>query len=186
MPYNIENNNISFIIAFNNDTNYLLFYFYNFNVNEEINEPKVIIFNNTNIQNKMIRCQINSNSTYIICFYYSIINSKNYFCSQTFRIKDMDLIEDRSTRILEDENLDVIKQIKISNSLNEIIIFVNKINFLYVFQMIQILFALLMIIHMIYLTSKKLVARVKETTLIDIKFFILKILIISCLFLYSN
>ena len=31
----------------------------------------------------------------------------------------MDLIEDRSTRILEDENLDVIKQIKIANSLND-------------------------------------------------------------------
>ena len=119
MPYNIENNNISFIIAFNNDTNYLLFYFYNFNLNEEINEPKVIIFNNMNIQNKMIRCQINSNSTYIICFYYSIINSKNNFYSQTFLIKDMDLIKDRSTRILEDENLDVIKQIKIANSLND-------------------------------------------------------------------
>ena len=120
MPYNIENNNISFIIAFNNDTNYLLFYFYNFNLNEEINEPKVIIFNNMNIQNKMIRCQINSNSTYIICFYYSIINSKNYFCSQTFRIKDMDLFEEKnSTVILENENLDVIKQIKISNSLND-------------------------------------------------------------------
>ena len=119
MPYNIENNNISFIIAFNNDTNYLLFYFYNFNLNEEINEPKVIIFNNRNIKNKMIRCQINSNSTYIICFYYSKINSKNNFYSQTFLIKDMDLIEDRSTRILENENLGIIKQIKIANSLND-------------------------------------------------------------------
>ena len=120
MPYNIENNNISFIIAFNGDTNYLLFYFYNFNLNEEINEPKVIIFNNTNIQNKMIRCQINSNSTYIICFYYSIINSKNYFYSQIFLIKDMNLIEEKNpTVILENENLNVIKQIKIANSLND-------------------------------------------------------------------
>ena len=68
----------------------------------------------------MIRCQINSNSTYIICFYYSKINSKNYFCSQTFRIKDMDLFEEKnSTVILENENLHVIKQIKIANSLND-------------------------------------------------------------------
>ena len=44
----------------------------------------------------------------------------NYFYSQTFFIKDMDLFEEKnSTVILENENLDVIKQIKIANSLND-------------------------------------------------------------------
>jgi hypothetical protein len=60
MPYKIENNNISFIIAFNSETTNLFFYYYNFDLNEELNEPKEIIFNDMNIQNKMIRCQINS------------------------------------------------------------------------------------------------------------------------------
>ena len=74
IPYKIENNNISFFIALNNDTTNLFFYFYNFNLNEGINEPKVIKINNMNIQNKMIRCQmircqINLNSTFIICYY---------------------------------------------------------------------------------------------------------------------
>ena len=71
MPYKIENNNISFIMAFNNDTTNLVFYYYNFDLNKGINEPKKKIFNDMNIQNKKIRCQINSNSTFIICFYYS-------------------------------------------------------------------------------------------------------------------
>ena len=120
MPYNIENNNISFIIAFNNDTNYLLFYLYNFKLNEEINEPKVITFKNIDIQNKMIRCQINFNSTYIICFYYSKNNSKNHFNSKTFLIEDMNLIENKNIEILSDETLGEINQIKVANSLNDI------------------------------------------------------------------
>ena len=74
MPYKIENKNISFIIAFNNNTTNLSFYFYNFNLTKSINEPKEIKFNNLNINNKMVRCQINSNSTFIICFYYTKYN----------------------------------------------------------------------------------------------------------------
>ena len=74
MPYKIENNNISFIIAFNSESTNLIFYYYNFDLNEELNEPKEIIFNDMNIQNKMIRCQINSYFTDILCFYYSKIN----------------------------------------------------------------------------------------------------------------
>ena len=70
MPYKIKNNNISFFIAFNNDTSNLYFYFYNFKVDENINKPILKKFSNMNIQKKMIRCQINSNSTFIICFYY--------------------------------------------------------------------------------------------------------------------
>ena len=74
MPYKIENNNISFIIAFNNDTNKLYFYSYNFDINDGINEPNIKIFDDMNIQNKIIRCQINLNSTFIICFFYAEIN----------------------------------------------------------------------------------------------------------------
>ena len=77
IPYKIENNIISFIIVINNNSSNLIFYYYNFNFNEGINNPKVIIFNDMNIQNKMIRCQINSYFNFIICFYYSIISSFN-------------------------------------------------------------------------------------------------------------
>ena len=73
MPYQLENNNISFYIAFNKDNMNLIFYYYNFNLTKDINEPKFIEFNDINNQNKKIKCQINSNSTYIICFYYSIL-----------------------------------------------------------------------------------------------------------------
>ena len=38
MPYKMENNNINFIISFNNDTANLLFYYYNFNLNEDITD----------------------------------------------------------------------------------------------------------------------------------------------------
>ena len=70
LPYKAENKNISFLIVFNNDTNNLYFYFYNFKVDEDINKPILIKFSEMNIQNKMIRCQTNSNSIFIICFYY--------------------------------------------------------------------------------------------------------------------
>ena len=74
MPYKIEGGNIGFIVAFNNEPKTLLFYFYNFNFIEGLNMQKAIPFMNMNIKNKMIRCQINSYYTFIICFYYSKIN----------------------------------------------------------------------------------------------------------------
>ena len=79
MPYKIENNNISFIIAFNKDTNKLNLYFYNFGINERINNPKEKTIDKMNIQNKMIRCTMNSDLTFIICFYYSKNNEKNIY-----------------------------------------------------------------------------------------------------------
>ena len=94
IPYKIENNNISFFIALNNDTTNLFFYFYNFNLNEGINEPKVIKINNMNIQNKMIRCQINLNSTFIIC-YYSTNNNKRFF-STAFKIKNINFSKENT------------------------------------------------------------------------------------------
>ena len=89
MPYKIENNNISFIIAFNNDTNSLYFYSYNFELEQEkLYNPEIIIKDNLNIQNKMIRCEMNSNLTFIICFYHSKNNTENYFVSKTFIIEN--------------------------------------------------------------------------------------------------
>ena len=94
MSYKIENNNISFIIAFNNDTNKLYFYSYNFDINDGINEPNIKIFDDMDIQDKMIRCQINLNSTFIICFFYAEINeNKLYFA--IFSVKDNKLIKQR-------------------------------------------------------------------------------------------
>ena len=73
LPYKIENYNISFIIDHNKDVNELIFYFYNFDINEGINKPKKIInenyyINDINIQNKIVRYQINYSPTFIICF----------------------------------------------------------------------------------------------------------------------
>ena len=68
MPYKIENNNINFIIAFNNDKSNLIFYYYDFNLYENISEPKEIIIENMNMQNKMVRCQLNSYKSFIKCF----------------------------------------------------------------------------------------------------------------------
>jgi hypothetical protein len=116
MPYKIKNNNISFIIAFNNDTNKLDFYIYNFNLNEGINKPKVQVFNNMNIEDKMIRCQINSNSTFIICFYYSKNNTEKYFVSTTFRIKNMNMFKEKTFTTIASTD---INQIKIALSYND-------------------------------------------------------------------
>ena len=123
MPYKIENSNISFIIALNKDITNLFFYFYNFNKNEGINEPKIILFKNMNIQNKMIRCQINSYSTIIICFYYSKINTKNFFVSTIFLIKEMNLYIDKEINITESSQ---IKQIKLVISNNDTLFLLNK------------------------------------------------------------
>ena len=52
MPYKLEDNNISFIIAYNNDSTNLFFYFYNFDLNDSIIEANQIIFKDMNVQNK--------------------------------------------------------------------------------------------------------------------------------------
>ena len=115
MPYKIENNNISFIITVNKETTNLFFYFYNFNISEGINEPKKILFDDMNIQNKMIKCQINTYTTFIICFYHSIVNSKNYLNITFFNIKDFNLIRDKTTN----KEVIEIKQIKLARSYND-------------------------------------------------------------------
>ena len=118
LPYNIENNNINFIIAFDDDTNGMYFYFYNFNINEQINTPviKKIDFENYD-EIKMIRCEIYYNSTFIICFYYSKHNEENHFSSSVFLIDDMNLnLYSISGQLYQDE----IKQIKLAISYDNI------------------------------------------------------------------
>ena len=117
MPYKIEGGNIGFIVAFNNEPKTLLFYFYNFNFIEGLNMQKAIPFMNMNIKNKMIRCQINSYYTFIICFYYSKINEKNYFCSTIFDVDKMN-IKIRKTSI-NDRVVNEIKQIRIAMSFDD-------------------------------------------------------------------
>ena len=72
-----------------------------------------------NIENKMIRCQLNSNLTFIICFYYSITNEKKIFATTIFRIKDMNLIKEKDAIISFDRELIEINQIKTAISKNE-------------------------------------------------------------------
>ena len=110
MPYKIENNNISFIMAFNNDTTNLIFYYYNFDLNKGINKPKKIIFNDMNIRNKMIRCQINSNSTFIICFYYSKNNTEKNFVSTLFQIKNMNMFKDKTFTTIASRDIDLLNK----------------------------------------------------------------------------
>ena len=117
MPYKIENNNISFIIAFNEDNANLIFYYYNFNFDEAIIQPKEIKFTDMNIQNKIIRCTINSYFTFIICFYYSKDNAQNYLASTIFYINDMNLEKGNTFSLF--DNLNEIKQIKLAMSYND-------------------------------------------------------------------
>ena len=117
LPYEIKNNITTFILAFNNNTDNLFFYYYNFNLNESILEPKVITTNDINVQNKMIRCEINYFSTFIICFYYSNKSLKKYFSSKIFKLKDMEFILDITLNLTETNN--VINQIKLAKSYND-------------------------------------------------------------------
>ena len=116
IPYKMENNNICFIIVFNNDNANLYFYYYYFNFDGDITKVREINFNDMKIQNKMIRCQINSYSTFIMCFYYSIVNSLNYLISQIFNMKDMNLEKGISSNF---SVLNEINQIKFAISYND-------------------------------------------------------------------
>ena len=111
----------------NNDVTNLYFYYYNFNLNGDINEPKEIKLNDMNIQNKMVRCQINSNSTFIICFYYSILNVESYLTSTIFNIQKMNLIKANTSNIM---NTNEINQIKLAMSYNDkfFVCFLNDTN----------------------------------------------------------
>ena len=99
MPYKIENSYLGFIVVLNKDIDKLFFYFYNFSIKEGINVQKAISFMNMNIQSKMIRCQINSDFTFFICFYYSKINEENYLYSVIFNIENMNIKKGKTSSI---------------------------------------------------------------------------------------
>ena len=116
MPYKMENNNLNFFMVFNKDTSNLLFYYYNFNFDGDINKLNEIKFDDMNIQNKKVRCDLNYNSTFIICFYYSKDNEQNYLVSEIFYIKDMNLEKGNISHF---NVLNKINQIKFAKSYND-------------------------------------------------------------------
>ena len=91
LPYRFDNNKISFIIVCVKENSKLIFYFYNFSLNEKIDNPKEINFNEINFANKLVSCQINSYLSFIKCFYYDKIDNQNYFCSAIFSIENNDI-----------------------------------------------------------------------------------------------
>jgi len=117
MPYKIENSYLGFIVVLNKDIDKLFFYFYNFSIKEGINEQNIISFSDMNIKNKMIRCQINSNLTFFICFYYSKINEENYLNSTIFYIENMNLRKGKTSTI--EKVVNAINEIKIVTSFND-------------------------------------------------------------------
>ena len=123
LPYKIENNNISFIISYNKDINNLFFYYYNFSINDEINKPKEFKFDNINIQNKNISCQIISYLSFIKCFYYSKIQSAIHLYYIKFSIYNniIEKKQSKETFIGED-----IRQVKTAKSYNNIFICYSK------------------------------------------------------------
>ena len=60
------------------------FLYFNFSIKGDIINPKEIIIENLNINNKMIRCRIVSHLSFIKCFYNEKINNDNYFASFDF------------------------------------------------------------------------------------------------------
>ena len=117
IPYKIENNYIGFIVVINKDVSNLFFHFYNFSLTEGINTQFEIPFTEMNIQNKKIRCQIDSNFKFFICFYYSIINDENCLYSTMFYIDNMNLKKGNTSLI--DKSVNKINQIKIATSFDD-------------------------------------------------------------------
>ena len=117
IPYKIENNYIGFIVVINKDVSNLFLNFYNFSLTEGINTQFEIPFTEMNIQNKKIRCQIDSNFKFFICFYYSIINDENCLYSTMFYIDNMNLKKGNTSLI--DKSVNKINQIKIATSFDD-------------------------------------------------------------------
>ena len=90
LPYKIINNTISFIIPFNKEENNLIFYYFNFELNNNSisPNPNKILFDNLEILNKTISCQISPQSSFIKCFYYKYINLEYYFLMTKFIIQE--------------------------------------------------------------------------------------------------
>ena len=138
LPYKFEHNNLSFIFVCWKESPKLIFYYYNFTLNDDINNPIEISFENFIVKNNKISCQINSYLSIIKCFYHEIIESKKYISTASFLIKDMKII------LMEYLILKLIILQKLINLKQQNLLI---INFLFVFLKIVILFVVLMIIQ---------------------------------------
>ena len=121
LPYKMENNITSFIIVSNVDTMCLNFDFYKFNINEDINKINTIPVDNINVQNKTIKCEINSLLSSINCLYYSIsILSENVgFIRKNFIINYRYIIVEQTEIKSYEINCGDVKQIKMENLNND-------------------------------------------------------------------
>ena len=115
MPYKIESNNLSFIIAYNNATSNLYFYYYSFNKNGEINKINKIKFDNMEIINKKINCQLISNLSFIKCFHYSNIDGESHLSYDKFSINEMNIEKIHTNQYKVGK---IIKQVKSAMSFN--------------------------------------------------------------------
>ena len=140
LPYKFQQNNISFIISYLNEPIIMTFYYYNFTLKNDIKNPIGISFDNFEINNNKISCQINSYLSIIKCFFHEIIDNKKYISTASFLIKDMNIIFDGISHF-ETNNSAKIKLINL-NQQNLLII-----NFSFAFLKMLILFAVLMIIQ---------------------------------------
>ena len=119
IPYKIENNITSFFIVFNEEKKIgYLFYKFNLNESKSIKYPGKISYGKFTIIDKMIRCQSNSDLTFIFCFYYSTSNGNNYLVLTNFIIKERYLQLGETLTINYNGDLKKIKQIKIAVSNN--------------------------------------------------------------------
>ena len=118
LPYKFEHNNLSLIfVCHNNEHSKLIFYYYNFNLKDDMNEPMEISFENFIVKNNKISCQINSYLSIIKCFYHEIIESKKYISTASFLIKDMNITYDGVSNF-ETNNSAKINQLKSTKSYN--------------------------------------------------------------------
>ena len=115
----MENNITSFIIVRNVDTTYLYFDFYKFNINEDINEINAVSVDDINVQNKTIKCEINSLLSSINCIYYSILSQNVGFIRKNFMINYRDIILGQTEIKSYEINYRDVKQIKMENLNND-------------------------------------------------------------------
>ena len=117
LPYKYEHNNLSFIFVYQNEAPELIFYYYNFTLKDDINKPIEISFENFQVKDNKISCQINSYLSIIKCFYHEIIGSKKYISTASFLIKDMNITFDGKSSF-ETDNSTTINQLKSTKSDN--------------------------------------------------------------------
>ena len=93
IPCEINNNYTYFVIvSLNNDESNIKFdyYYFVYNNNKIYKSNKISLFN-MNVKNNIINCQINSDLSYIYCFYYNNINNKNYIYTTIFSIENSNI-----------------------------------------------------------------------------------------------